>query len=164
MDEINKSLFIVAGANGSGKTTLVNELLSNLKIVHINADEIAKNINKEDLDKVKIQAGKIAIKKIDESLKLNKSFSIETTLSGNFLFNVIKKVKKLNYKIYLYYIYLDNYNICVRAGNHCAKLLKDELGIKNTCRISLYLYNTKEEIDKLIEVLKNSKNIFEVVI
>ena len=61
-------------------------------------------------------------------------------------------------------IYLDKYNICVRAGNHCAKLLKDELGIKNTCRISFYLYNTKEEIDKLIEVLKNSKNIFEVVI
>ncbi len=61
-------------------------------------------------------------------------------------------------------IYLDHYNICVRAGNHCAKLLKDELGIKNTCRISLYLYNTKEEIDKLIEVLKKSKNIFEVVI
>lgn len=61
-------------------------------------------------------------------------------------------------------VYLDHYNICVRAGSHCAKLLKDELGIKNTCRISLYLYNTKEEIDKLIEVLKNSKNIFEVVI
>ena len=35
-------------------------------------------------------------------------------------------------------IYLNKYNICVRAGNHCAKILKDELGIKNTCRVSLY--------------------------
>ena len=61
-------------------------------------------------------------------------------------------------------LYLDNYNICVRAGSHCAKLLKDELGIENTCRISLYFYNTKEEIDKLIEVLNNSDNIFDVVI
>lgn len=61
-------------------------------------------------------------------------------------------------------IYLNNYHICVRAGNHCAKILKDELGIKNTCRVSLYLYNTKEEIDVLIDKLKNSKNIFEVVI
>jgi Selenocysteine lyase len=61
-------------------------------------------------------------------------------------------------------VYLNHYHICVRAGNHCAKILKDELGIKNTCRISLYLYNTKEEIDKLIKVLKDSKNIFEVVI
>ena len=52
-------------------------------------------------------------------------------------------------------VYLNNYNICVRAGNHCAKILKDELGIKNTCRISLYFYNTKEDIDKLVEVLDN---------
>ena len=52
-------------------------------------------------------------------------------------------------------IYLDKYNICVRAGNHCAKILKDELKVKNTCRISLYFYNTKEEIDRLVTVLNN---------
>lgn len=50
-------------------------------------------------------------------------------------------------------IYLSRYNICIRAGNHCAKILKDEIGIKNTCRISLYFYNTREEIDKLVDVL-----------
>jgi len=61
-------------------------------------------------------------------------------------------------------IYLNHYKICVRAGNHCAKILKDELGVKNTCRISLYFYNTKEEIDKLIEVLKDSENIFKIII
>lgn len=52
-------------------------------------------------------------------------------------------------------IYLDKYNICTRAGSHCAKILKDELHIKNTLRISLYFYNTFDEIDKLISVLKN---------
>lgn len=60
-------------------------------------------------------------------------------------------------------IYLDKYNICTRAGNHCAKILKDEIHIKNTCRISLYFYNSKEEIDKLIEALKNP-NIKEEII
>ena len=35
------------------------------------------------------------------------------------------------------------------------KELKDDLGIKNTCRLSFYLYNTFDEIDRLIEVLKN---------
>ncbi|MBP3766549.1 MAG: cysteine desulfurase [Bacilli bacterium] len=54
-------------------------------------------------------------------------------------------------------IYLDKYNICVRAGNHCSKILKDEINIKNTVRISLSFYNTKEEIDELIRVLKNPK-------
>ena len=52
-------------------------------------------------------------------------------------------------------IYLDKYNICVRAGNHCAKMLKDELKIKNTVRATLYFYNTKEDIDKLYDALNN---------
>lgn len=61
-------------------------------------------------------------------------------------------------------VYLNHYHICVRAGNHCAKILKDELGVKNTCRISFYLYNSTEEIDKLVEALKKSKDIFKVVL
>ena len=60
--------------------------------------------------------------------------------------------------------YLNHYHIFVRAGNHCTKMVKDELGIKNTCRISFYLYNTKDEIDKLIEVLKNNKDLYEIII
>ena len=61
-------------------------------------------------------------------------------------------------------VYLNHYNICVRAGNHCAKMLKDELNIKNTVRVSMYFYNNYEDIDKLIEALKNSKDIFKVII
>lgn len=60
-------------------------------------------------------------------------------------------------------IYLNKYKICVRAGSHCAKILKDDLGIKNTVRISLYFYNTKEEIDKLIEVLSNPNIMNEII-
>lgn len=59
-------------------------------------------------------------------------------------------------------IYLNKYNICVRAGTHCAKMLKDELGIKNTVRISLSFYNTKEEIDKLVDVLSNKNLVNEL--
>ena len=60
--------------------------------------------------------------------------------------------------------YLNHYHICVRAGNHCTKMVKEEINIKNTCRISLYLYNTKEEIDKLIAVLKESKKIYKIIL
>lgn len=52
-------------------------------------------------------------------------------------------------------IYLNKYHICVRSGSHCAKILKNEIGIKNTTRISLSFYNTKEEIDQLVMALKN---------
>lgn len=61
-------------------------------------------------------------------------------------------------------VYLNNYNIYVRAGNHCAKMVKDEIGVKNTVRVSMYLYNTKEDVDKLIKVLKQSDDIFKIVI
>lgn len=54
-------------------------------------------------------------------------------------------------------IYLDKYNICVRSGSHCAKKLEDELGIKNTCRVSIYFYNNKEDADKLIKALNNDR-------
>lgn len=61
-------------------------------------------------------------------------------------------------------MYLNHYNISVRAGNHCAKMLKDEMNIKNTVRVSFYFYNNYSDIDKLIEVLKNSKDIFKIVL
>lgn len=61
-------------------------------------------------------------------------------------------------------MYLNHYGIAVRAGNHCAKMLKDEMDIKNTVRISMYFYNSYDEIDKLIDVLRNSKDIFKIVL
>ncbi len=60
--------------------------------------------------------------------------------------------------------YLNHYHICVRAGNHCAKMVKDLIGISNTCRVSLYFYNTKEEVDKFIEVIKNHDDLMKVII
>ena len=49
---------------------------------------------------------------------------------------------------------LDNYGVCVRSGNHCAQPLTRSMGIDSTCRASFYLYNTKEDVDKLVEALK----------
>ena len=61
-------------------------------------------------------------------------------------------------------IYLDKYNICVRAGNHCAKILNNVFNVNNTCRVSFAFYNTKEEIDELIRVLKNISNIYNEIL
>ena len=61
-------------------------------------------------------------------------------------------------------IYLNKYNICVRAGNHCAKILKKAVGVKNTVRVSLYFYNTREEIDTLVELLSDRDKIMKEMI
>ncbi|MDD2489641.1 MAG: cysteine desulfurase [Bacilli bacterium] len=52
-------------------------------------------------------------------------------------------------------VYLNKYNVCVRAGNHCAKMLSEDINVSSTCRISFYLYNTTEEIDYLVSLLDN---------
>ena len=49
---------------------------------------------------------------------------------------------------------LDNYGIAIRSGHHCAKPLMNFLKIPATCRISFYLYNTKNEIDTFIDSLR----------
>lgn len=60
--------------------------------------------------------------------------------------------------------YLNKYNICVRAGNHCAKILKSSVGVTNTVRVSLYFYNTTEEIDSLVELLLDYDKILKEMI
>ena len=55
---------------------------------------------------------------------------------------------------------LDNYGVCVRSGNHCAQPLMRYLGIDSTCRASFYLYNTKEDVDKLVEALNKAYEMF----
>lgn len=121
--------------------------------------EAIKYLNKIGLDKIEEHDKKLRKYAIEELSKIeNIQILNKNSEAGNILFN-IKGIFPQDTALYL-----DHYNICTRAGNHCAKLLKDELGIKNTCRISFYLYNTFEEIDKLTQALKKSKNIFEVVI
>lgn len=61
--------------------------------------------------------------------------------------------------------YLAANDICVRSGNHCAKVLHEVIGTDSTVRISMYFYNTKAEIDRFVEVarhisVENSLNIF----
>ena len=56
---------------------------------------------------------------------------------------------------------LDSENVCIRSGNHCAQPLLRYMGLDSTCRASFYIYNTKEDVDKLIEALYKTKKIFE---
>ena len=119
---------------------------------------IIKYINNIGIDKISAyeqELKKYAISK----LKNVKDIIIynEDTESGIVTFN-IKDIFSQDLAIYL-----NKYNICVRAGNHCAKILKNELKIKNTCRASFYFYNTKEEIDRLVEVLSNPNLRAEII-
>ena len=51
--------------------------------------------------------------------------------------------------------YLDRYDICVRAGHHCAQILAKQLDYKASVRVSFYLYTTEHDVELFIKVLRN---------
>jgi len=57
---------------------------------------------------------------------------------------------------------LNRLHIAVRAGHHCAQPLMKVLGVSGTVRASSYLYNTKEDIDKLFEGIEEVKKVFKI--
>jgi cysteine desulfurase / selenocysteine lyase len=55
---------------------------------------------------------------------------------------------------------LDRKGVAVRAGHHCAQPLMEHLGVPATCRASFGLYNTKAEVDTLVEALELAHELF----
>ena len=104
----SETLYIIAGANGSGKTTFALNYKELNNLHFINADEIAKAYDPNDLEKYKIKAGKEFFRQLNLSLNDNKSFIVETTLSGKYLIKVIKKAKANKFNIVLIYLFLED--------------------------------------------------------
>jgi cysteine desulfurase/selenocysteine lyase len=78
---------------------------------------------------------------------------------GVVTFNLIKDGELLIHPHDLASI-LDREGIAIRAGHHCAQPLMEHYGVPATARASFYVYNTEEEIDKLVEALYKAQEIF----
>jgi cysteine desulfurase/selenocysteine lyase len=59
---------------------------------------------------------------------------------------------------------LDLQGVAIRAGFHCAQPLHDRFGLDATARVSFYLYNTREEVDRLVEGIREAQSWFETVL
>ena len=55
---------------------------------------------------------------------------------------------------------LNDYAVAIRAGDHCTQPLHDKLGVAASARASFYIYNTTEEIDKLVEAVDAARQLF----
>ena len=103
-----KNIYIIGGPNGSGKTSLAVELMSTICPNYINSDNIAKGLNLTQLAPVSIQlrAGRIFSNAINSFLHEGISFGIETTLSGQTIFNQVRSWRGLGYTVRLIYLSL----------------------------------------------------------
>jgi predicted ABC-type ATPase len=125
--EKNQHLYIVAGPNGSGKTTFVRTFLPYYTdcINFVNADLIAAGLSPFSPDVAAIKAGRIMLDQIQEHIKAGHDFAIETTLAGKSYVRLLKELKKKDYKIHLFYLWLHKPDLAlkriaerVRAGGH----------------------------------------------
>jgi cysteine desulfurase/selenocysteine lyase len=55
---------------------------------------------------------------------------------------------------------IDRSGVAVRAGTHCAQPLMQRFGVTSTCRASFGMYNTKDEVDALVEALEKARKFF----
>ncbi|MBN2058497.1 MAG: zeta toxin family protein [Candidatus Saganbacteria bacterium] len=119
MNKKSKRFIILAGANGTGKTTIATELLKEYSVEFLNADILA------DKAKGRISAGKAFFSLLNKTIKRKASVALESTLSGNYLIKVIKKVKRLGYRLSIFYIFVDTPEVAlerikarVEGGGH----------------------------------------------
>ena len=117
--------------------------------------EAINYINRVGIDKIEEYTSELKKYLVSKLKKLNNIIIYNENVPGSTVAFNVKNVFAQDTAIYL-----DKHGICVRSGDHCDKKLKDELNITNTVRVSLYFYNTKEEIDKLVDALNND-NILE---
>ena len=123
----DKELHIIAGPNGAGKTTSAKSLLPDFLETNefVNADKIAAGISPLNPSSVSLYAGRLMLKRINDLIAHEKSFAIETTLSGKNYLDLIEEVRKKGYLLNLVFLYLDIPELAkervenrVRAGGH----------------------------------------------
>ena len=120
------------------------------------AIDYLNNIGLDKIHEYELELKKFAVSEIEKIPNI--TIYNKNSDSGILVFNIDKVFSQDTA------IFLNRFNICVRSGNHCAKILKDEIGITNTCRASFYFYNTKEEVLKLVEALKRQDEVYDNII
>lgn len=113
MEKHTKELIIIAGANGVGKTTFAKPYVEKIGYKFLNADEIAKEIEKQGLENPMIKAGRIFFTELRKSLLSEENVVIETTLSGTYVNKVAKSAKEKGYDVKMIYIFVDSEDLCV---------------------------------------------------
>lgn len=111
----NKQLFIISGCNGAGKTTASYTVLPEVLLCKefVNADEIARGLSPFNPANIAIEAGRLMLKRIDELLKSEECFSIETTLATRSYIRLVGQAQKQGYKVSLIYFWLNSPELAV---------------------------------------------------
>lgn len=117
-------IYIIAGSNGAGKTTFATQFLPRYAgtVDFINADMIAKGLSPFEVERVATAAGRIALKRFDELADGNRSFAIETTLSGRAYALRLRDLKARGYELHLLFLWIPSPALAIRRIRHRVRL------------------------------------------
>ncbi len=113
-----------------------------------------KTIGLEDIHAYEIELKHYFLERAEKELKDKVKIYNPTSESGIITFNVYDKGQLIFPQDMA--SFLSSRGIAVRSGQHCAKLMGEILGVPGTVRASIYFYNTFEDIDRLVEALKEA--------
>jgi predicted ABC-type ATPase len=109
------NLYIIAGCNGAGKTTasftVLPEMLDCREFV--NADEIARGLSPFQPEQVAVEAARIMLQRIEELLRKQEDFAIETTLATRSYVHTIKRAREKGYNVTLVYFWLNSPELAI---------------------------------------------------
>lgn len=105
-------LYVVAGPNGAGKSTLAQLLLPDVPVV--NPDDIARAISPHAPEAAAFTAGREALKHVKEHLDATRSFGVETTLAGRWIFRVMKQASVSGFGVMVLYVGIAPENLAIR--------------------------------------------------
>lgn len=160
-------LYIIAGANGSGKTTFAKSFAQINDLYFINADEIAKELDPENITKHQVKAGRIFFQELNKRLDEKNSFVMETTLSGKYLVKYIEKAQSNGFEVEMIYLFLEKpeTNI-IRVSNRVLNgghyVPKDDIIRRFYRSKELFMSIYKDMVDKWI-MYYNSDEISEKI-
>lgn len=113
---MQKNLYIISGCNGAGKTTASYTVLPEILECRefVNADEIARGLSPFNAESVAIEAGKLMLLRIEELLKEDVTFAIETTLATRSYVNLVKRAQRQGYRVNLLYFWLSSPELAMK--------------------------------------------------
>ena len=161
---MSKNLYIISGCNGAGKTTasytVLPEILNCKEFV--NADEIANGLSPFNPESVAIEAGRLMLKRIEQLLNREKTFSIETTLATKSYIHLVRRAQAKGYSVKLLFFWLRNPDLAkLRVAERVAKgghnIPEDVISRRYVAGISNLFNLFIKEVDSWV-IFDNSKN------
>ncbi len=105
---MSKNLYIISGCNGAGKTTASYTVLPEILACRefVNADEIARGLSPFNPEGIAIEAGRLMLRRIEELLSRDETFSIETTLATKSYLNLVQRAQEKGYRVNIVFFWL----------------------------------------------------------